>query len=95
MVSLPKLRAPKTLVPMALKVASGIVALAVSFAISLWTMDYLWPREAREPDRPPSLAAVPPLPQMTRTSVIVAPVAIALPRCDGARRTARSHRQAG
>ena len=79
MVSLPKLRLPKTLAPTALKVTAGTLVLAVSFALSLWTMDYLWPREAREPDRLPSLAAAPVLPHVTRTSVIVAPVAVALP----------------
>lgn len=70
---------PRGLAPIAIKAVAGTLVLAVSFAISLWALDYFWPREAREPDRLPSLAAAPPLPQVTRTSVIIAPVAIALP----------------
>ena len=61
------------------RVLIGTLIVAMSFAVSLWTMDYFWPREAREPDRPPSLAEVPPLPPITRASIIIAPVAIALP----------------
>ena len=66
-------------IPIAAKVLTGALVLALSFTVSLWAMDYFWPREARDPDRLPSLAEAPPLPPVTRSSVIIAPVAIALP----------------
>lgn len=73
------IRIPPEVIPIAARVLTGALVVAVSFAVSLWTMDYFWPREPREPDRLPSLAEAPPLPPATRTSVIIAPVAVALP----------------
>lgn len=73
------IRIPSGIVPIAARVLAGTLVLVVSFTVSLWAMDYFWPRQAREPDRLPSLAEMPPLPPVTRTSVIIAPVAIALP----------------
>jgi hypothetical protein len=54
----------------------GAVVLAASFAGTLWLMDWLWPEHDATAERPP-LADTPPLPPVTRSSVIVAPVAIA------------------
>lgn len=73
------IRVPDGIIPILAKVLTGALVLAVSFTLSLWTMDYFWPREARDPDRLPSLADMPPLPPVTRSSVIIAPVAVALP----------------
>ena len=54
----------------------GAAVLVASFTVSLWLMDYLWPDT--EPDiARPQVAETPPLPPITRSSVIVAPVAIA------------------
>ena len=73
------IRIPSGIIPIAAKVLTGALVLALSFSVSLWAMDYFWPREARDPDRLPSLAEMPPLPPATRSSVIIAPVAVALP----------------
>jgi hypothetical protein len=73
------IRIPSGIIPIVAKVLTGALVLAVSFIVSLWAMDYFWPREARDPDRLPSLAEAPPLPPVTRSSVIIAPVAVALP----------------
>jgi hypothetical protein len=67
------------IIPIAAKVLTGALVVIVSFTLSLWAMDYFWPRSAREPDRLPSLAEMPPLPPVARQSVIIAPVAVALP----------------
>ena len=67
------------MIPILTRGLMGALVVAVSFTVSLWTMDYFWPREGREPGRLPALAEMPPLPPVTRTSVIIAPVAIALP----------------
>lgn len=61
------------------RVLLGALIVAVSFTVSLWTMDFFWPRQAAAPDRLPALAELPPLPPATRASVVIAPVAIALP----------------
>jgi Domain of unknown function (DUF4403) len=53
----------------------GIAVVAVSFYISLKTMDWLAPRGA---GGAPVLAELPPLPPAARSSVILAPVAISL-----------------
>jgi hypothetical protein len=56
-----------------------IVVIALVFAVvfvgALYVMDRFWP--ASEPTRRPALVAVPPLEVVTRSSVIVAPVAVA------------------
>lgn len=57
-------------------VLMGAAVLAASFFVSLWLMDFLWPQHEGGGNRP-RLADTPPLPPVTRTSVIVAPVAIA------------------
>jgi hypothetical protein len=59
-----------------LKIIAAAIVVVVSFVGALFAMDWLWPR-ARTEQRP-VLAEVPPLPPVTRTSVIVAPTAIAL-----------------
>jgi hypothetical protein len=55
----------------------GAAVVVVSFAGALWAMDALWPRAPDSTNRP-ALAAVPPLPPTTRSSLIVAPATIAL-----------------
>ena len=70
---------PTKLNPWAVKATVGALVVATSFAVSLWALDYLGSSEPREPDQPPSIADVTPLPPIRRTSVIIAPVAIALP----------------
>jgi hypothetical protein len=59
-----------------LKIIAAAVIVVISFVGALFAMDWLWP-SARN-DKRPVLAEVPPLPPVTRTSVIVAPTAIAL-----------------
>lgn len=58
------------------KIVLGILVLGGSFAAALFVVNLIWP--ASGPDRRPALAAVPPLPESSRTSVVVAPVEIAL-----------------
>ena len=54
----------------------GLCVVAASFIGALVAMERLWPR----PSGPaPTLVAVPPLPPVTRTSVMIAPVAVTLP----------------
>src|SRR5262249_52972681 len=54
----------------------GIAILAATFVGATFAMQVLWP--ATESGRRPALAEVPPLPPVSRTSTIVAPVAIKL-----------------
>jgi len=51
----------------------GLAVVAVSFLISLKLMDLLSPRDAA-----PALTELPPLPQVARSSFVVAPIAVAL-----------------
>ena len=53
----------------------GIAIVTISFFVSLKTMDWLWPRAAV---MAPVLVELPPLPPASRSSSIIAPVAIAL-----------------
>src|SRR5437762_3912653 len=53
----------------------GIAIVTISFFVSLKTMDWLWPRAAVVA---PVLVELPPLPPASRSSSIIAPVAIAL-----------------
>jgi hypothetical protein len=57
------------------KIVAIALLLAVFFFGALFVMNSLWPTTA--PSRRPALAAVPPLETVTRSSVIVAPVAVA------------------
>ena len=62
--------------PMHLKTVSIALAIvAVSFVVSLKVMDFVAPRGA---GRPPALAELPPLPAASRSSTVMAPIAIAL-----------------
>ena len=54
----------------------GIAAIAGSFAVALYAMNWFSPGEA--PGSKPVIAQLPPLPPAKRTSVILAPVAISL-----------------
>jgi hypothetical protein len=65
---LPKLVGPKTILV-------AIAVVAVSFFISLKAMDWL---SSRGSSPAPAITELPPLPPVSRSSVIVAPVAIAL-----------------
>ena len=60
----------------ALKIATAVVVAIVFFFGTLWALNFLTPTV--EPQRP-VLAQTPPLPPATRPSVIIAPVAIAIP----------------
>ena len=53
----------------------GVAVVAVSFLISLKAMDWLAPRGTV---KPPVLVELPPLPPAPRSSIVMAPVAIAL-----------------
>jgi hypothetical protein len=57
------------------KIVPIVLLLAVFFVGALFVMNYLWPTAT--PSRRPTLAAVPPLEPVTRSSVIVAPVWVA------------------
>ncbi len=57
------------------RILAGICVVAVAFAGSLWAMGKFWPSGAG--DTRPALAELPPLQAATRTSVVVAPVAVA------------------
>jgi hypothetical protein len=57
------------------KIVTIVVLLVLFFAVALAVMDWLWPTPA--PSGRPVLAAVPPLETVTRSSMIVAPVAVA------------------
>ena len=52
----------------------GVAIVAVSFVASLQTMDWLWPVALDKP----VLAPLPPLPPVTRSSQIVAPIAVSI-----------------
>jgi len=67
--------------------------IAVSFLISLKVMDWLAPRATVQP---PALVELPPLPPAQRSSVVMAPVAVAAvgdPRGRRPRRAAQFQRQ--
>ena len=57
------------------KVVAVAAIVAVSFAATLWALDILWPRGARAPI---VVAETPPLPTVSRTSLVIAPTSIAL-----------------
>ena len=53
----------------------GIIVAVVAFAGATLAMQMLWPAQVES--RPPALAQVPPLPSISRTSVIVTPIVVA------------------
>ena len=55
----------------------GVLAVVVSFVGATLIMNVLWPASPQQA-RPP-LAAVPPLQPLTRTSTVLAPIAITIP----------------
>ena len=62
--------------PMHLKtILIGVAVVAVSFLISLKAMDWLAPRGTV---KPPVLVELPPLPPAPRSSIVMAPIAVAL-----------------
>lgn len=52
----------------------GLAALAVSFAVSLYAMNTFWPTVVQKP----VLAALPPLPPVSRNSEILTPIAVSI-----------------
>lgn len=58
------------------KILLGVVVVVASFAAALFAINAIWP--AAGPNRRPALAEVAPLPEATRSSMVIAPVAIAL-----------------
>ncbi len=59
------------------KIIIGGLVVAAFFGATLWALDAFFPGE-KATDKRPALAALPPLPPVTRTSSVVAPVAVAL-----------------
>ena len=59
------------------RIIVGGLIVALFFGGTLWALDALWPGNPMT-DKRPVLAELPPLPPVTRTSQIVAPVAVAL-----------------
>src|SRR5262249_6954231 len=57
------------------RIVTMLVLLVLFFAGALFVMDWLWPDTASS--RRPALTAVPPLEEVARSSMVVAPVAIA------------------
>ncbi len=57
------------------KTVTGVLVIVVSFAGALWVMDRLLPDPGQ---RRPALVEVPPLQPVTRTSMVVAPAAVAI-----------------
>lgn len=55
----------------------GLVIAVLAFAGATFAMQVFWPPES--PSRAPALTEVPPLPPVTRGSVILAPIRVALP----------------
>src|SRR5581483_3278234 len=69
----------KSALPFGLSIGSlalGAGVIVVFFSATLWALNTFFPKNPMEESRP-ALAALPPLQPVTRTSVIVAPVAIA------------------
>jgi len=52
----------------------GLLALVVSFAVSLYAMNTFWPVTVEKP----VLAKLPPLPPVTRNSEILTPIAVSI-----------------
>ena len=59
------------------RILIGAAVVALFFGGTLWALDALWPRNPMS-DKRPALTELPPLPPVTRTSQIIAPVAVAL-----------------
>src|SRR5262249_17916338 len=74
------------------KIALGIVVAVVSFGGALWALNLLWPSSK---DQRPALVNWPPLRRVSRNSVIVTPVAIALSAIHSALETAAPRNLAG
>jgi hypothetical protein len=62
------------------RIIGGVLLIAVFFTVTLWAMEKFWPQDARQGAHltRPKLAELPPLKPVTRTSVAVAPTAVAL-----------------
>ena len=72
----------------------AIVIVTIFFSASLWALNRFFPQNGNVTT--PKLAALPPLPPLTRSSYVIAPVAVALtrnPQRARKRRAARSRRQ--
>lgn len=62
------------------KIIAGVLVIAVCFTATLWAMGKFWPQGAPQGGQvaQPKLAELPPLKPLARTSVVVAPTAIAI-----------------
>ncbi len=60
------------------RILAGALIVALSFGVSLWTIDLLWPPRPPAPARLSTLEQLPPLPATTRQSLVIAPVSITL-----------------
>ena len=69
----------------------GLTALAVSFAVSLFAMNTFWPVAVEKP----VLAALPPLPPVSRNSEILTPIAVSIAALRDAARTLGNYRLPG
>ena len=71
----------------------GALVVVVFFGGTLWALDTFLPSNPMRESKRPALPQLPPLPPVTRTSVVIAPVAVANdrhPRRAGRRRAAQS-----
>lgn len=59
-----------------LRIIGGVLIVGVSFVATLLAMDWLWPRAADH--AAPRLTESPPLPPVSRASIVVAPTAVAM-----------------
>jgi hypothetical protein len=72
----------------------GAFIVAVSFSGTLWALNTLFP-PGPAPPRRPDIRAIPPLPSASRTSVVIAPVAVSLAAIGSALDAAAPHSLSG
>ncbi len=72
----------------------GALIVAVSFSGTLWALNTFFPPNPTQPRRP-DIRAIPPLPSASRTSVVIAPVAVSLAAIGSALDAAAPHSLSG
>jgi hypothetical protein len=72
----------------------GALIVVASFSGTLWALNRVFPPEPAAPRRP-DIRAIPPLPSASRTSVVIAPVAVSLAAIGRALDTAAPHSLSG
>ncbi|HWP26848.1 MAG TPA: DUF4403 family protein [Xanthobacteraceae bacterium] len=72
----------------------GALVVAVSFSGTLWALNTFFPGKPAQPRRP-DIRAIPPLPAASRTSVVIAPVAVPLAAIGSALDAAAPHSLSG